>query len=115
MALYLRQNFVSAQYLENQLVEFSTNYIYAFILARSNWNCYTSFFKNLYQSYVPFLRQNFVSAQHLEYQLVEFHQILCMHSSWLDQAWASYTSFSEICTRRYVPVFTPILCFRSIS
>ena len=35
MALDLSQNFVSAQYLENKLVEFSPNFIYAFILIRS--------------------------------------------------------------------------------
>ena len=35
MALYLRQNFVSAQYLDNQLVELLSNFIYAYILTRS--------------------------------------------------------------------------------
>ena len=36
IALYLHQNFVSAQYLENQLVEFPPNFIYASILTRSS-------------------------------------------------------------------------------
>ena len=35
MALDLRQNFVSAQYLENQLIEFH-QILYAFILTRSS-------------------------------------------------------------------------------
>ena len=53
MALYLCQNFVSPQYLENQLVEF-----HQILYMHSSWqdlasDCYTSFFTNLYQSYGP--------------------------------------------------------------
>ena len=35
MALDLRQNFVSAQYLENNLIEFYQMFFYRFILTRS--------------------------------------------------------------------------------
>ena len=36
VALYLLQNFISTQYLDNQLVEFLPNFIYALVLARSS-------------------------------------------------------------------------------
>ena len=53
MALYLRQNFVSAQYLENQLVEFH-QILYTHLSWQDlAWDCYTSFFANLYPSYGP--------------------------------------------------------------
>ena len=53
MALYLRQNFFSTQYLENQLVEF-----HQVLYMHSSWqylalDSYMLFFANLYQSYGP--------------------------------------------------------------
>ena len=53
MALDLRQNFVSAQYLENKLTEFHqilNMHSYRQDLA---WDSYTLFFAHLYQSYGP--------------------------------------------------------------
>ena len=44
------------------------------------WDCYTSFFSNLYQSYGPLYRQNLVSVQYSENKLTEIHQIIYMHS-----------------------------------
>ena len=57
MALYLRQNFLSAQYLDNQSVEF-----HHMLYMHSSWqdlalDCYTSFFPHLYQSYGPLFMQ----------------------------------------------------------
>ena len=58
MALDLLQNFISSQYLENKLIDFLPNFIYAFILARSSLG--------LMHVMALYLRQNFVSAQYLE-------------------------------------------------
>ena len=59
MALDLGQNFVSVQYLENKWTEF-----YQILYMHSywqdiRWNCYTSFFACLYQSYGPWLTPKF--------------------------------------------------------
>ena len=53
MAFYLRQNFVSAQYLENHLVEFHQILYMQLSWQDVAWVCYTSFFTHLYQSYGP--------------------------------------------------------------
>ena len=82
MALYLHQNFVSSQYLENQLIEFHQILYMNSSLQDLAWNRYTSFFAHLYQTYGPFLSQNFISAQYPENKLTEIHQILYMHSYW---------------------------------
>ena len=79
MALYLSLNFVSAQYLENQSVEF-----HQILYMHLSWqdlalDCYTSFFTNLTRVMALDLHQNFVSAQYLENCLTYFHQILYMH------------------------------------
>ena len=49
MALDLRQNLVSAQYLENELTDFH-QILECIHLA---WDCCMSFFAHLYQSYGP--------------------------------------------------------------
>ena len=112
MVLDLRLNFVSAQYLENQLTEF-----YQILYLRSSWqdlawDCYTSFFAYLYQSYGPVFvselwpciyTKNFVSAQYLGNQLIEFHQILYMLLSWQDLARDCYTSFFAHLYQSYGP------------
>ena len=53
MALSLRQNFVSAQYLENQSVEFHQILYMHSSWQDLAWDCYILFFANLYQSYGP--------------------------------------------------------------
>ena len=53
MALYLCQILVSAQYLENQLVEFHQILCLHLPWQDLAWDCYTSFFAHLYQSYGP--------------------------------------------------------------
>ena len=63
MAFDLRQNFVSAQYFEDQLIELP-NFIYAFILTRSSLGLLHIIFRG-------FVR-DFVSAQYLENKLTEF-------------------------------------------
>ena len=53
MALDLRQNLVSAQYLDNYLTYFhQTLYMHSSWLDLA-WDCFTLFFANLYQSYGP--------------------------------------------------------------
>ena len=77
MALDLRQQFVSAQYVEIKLTEF-----HQIIYMHSYWqdlacDCYTSFFAQLFHSYGPFMaldfRRNFVFAQYVENKLTEFY------------------------------------------
>ena len=63
MALDLRQNFVSAHYLENYLT-----YVHQILYMHSYrqdlaWDCYTSFFRNLYQSYSPLLTPKYLENQ----------------------------------------------------
>ena len=88
-----RHNFVSAQCFEKNFKE-SNQILYVHLNWYDlPWDCYTSFFEHLYQSYGPWLCRNSVPAQYLENQLVEFHQILYMHSSLQDLACDCYTSF----------------------
>ena len=77
MALYLLQNFISAQYLENQLVEFLPNFIYASNLARSSSGLLHVIFCNFLPELCMALdlRLNFISIQYLEDKWTEFHQI----------------------------------------
>ena len=80
MALDLRRNFVSAQYLENQLVEFAKLYICIHI-DKVSLGIVTQYFSEICTRVMALdLRQNFVSAQYLENILTDFHQILSMHS-----------------------------------
>ena len=53
MALDLRQNFVSAQYLENQFVDFHQVLYMHSSWQDLAWNCYMSFLAHLHQSYGP--------------------------------------------------------------
>ena len=51
MALDLRQNFFSVKYLENKWTEFhQILYVHSY-RQHLRWDCYTSFFTHLYQSY----------------------------------------------------------------
>ena len=59
MALYLCQNFVFVQYLQNQLVEFHQILYMHSSWQYLAWNCYTSFFANLHQSYGPWFMSKF--------------------------------------------------------
>ena len=116
MALDLRQNFVSAQYLKNKLTDFHQILYMHWYWQDLAWDFYTSFFENWYQSYCP-ICQNFVSTQYLENRLVEFHQILYMymHSYWQDLAWDCYMSFFAHLYQSYGPWFTPKFRLPSIS
>ena len=80
MALYLCQNFVLAQYLENQLVEFHQILYMHLYLQDLAWDCYTTFLEICTRVMAFNLRLNFVSAQYLENRWTEFHKILYMHS-----------------------------------
>ena len=53
MALYLHQNFVSAEYLENHLVEFHQILYMHSSWQDLAWDCYTPFFAHLYKSNGP--------------------------------------------------------------
>ena len=69
MALDLRQNFVSAQYLVD-----------AFIMTRSNLGLLHVFFlHNCTRVMALDLCQNFLSAHYLENKSADFRQILYMH------------------------------------
>ena len=59
MALDLRQNFVSAQYLENYLIYFHQILYMHLYWQDLAWDCYTSFFGNLYQSHGPLFMPKF--------------------------------------------------------
>ena len=84
MALDLRQNFVSAQYLENQLVEFH-QILYMHSSGQDlAWDCYMSFFAHLYRVMALYLCQNLVYPQYPKNKLTEIHQIkfyVCIHSA----------------------------------
>ena len=85
MALNLCQNFVSAQYLGEQIDIISPNCIYAFILIYLG--IVTRHFLHICTKGMALdLSQNFLSAlqitirlPHLENKLTEFHQILCIY------------------------------------
>ena len=80
MALDLRQNFVSVQYLQNKWTEFhQILYMHSYCQdLRFDFTCH---FSHICTGVMALdLRQNFVSAQYHENKLTEFHQILYMHS-----------------------------------
>ena len=99
------------------------------------WECYTSFFAHLHQSYGPWVTPkfrfhsisweltdifspNFIYAfllTRLASKLIEFHQSLYLHLSWQELAWDCYASFFAYLCRSYVPLFTQKNCFRSIT
>ena len=107
MALYLRQNFVSTQYLEKQ---FSPNFIYASILARSSLRLFHIIFHKFLPELWPL-----IYAKILFPLYILFHQILYMHSYWQDLAWDCYTFFFGNLYQSYGPLFMPKFCFPSIS
>ena len=107
MAFDLRQNFVSAQYFENNLTDFHQILFVHSYWQDLAWDCYTSFFAHLYE--------NFISAQYLENNSTDFHQILFVHSYWQDLAWDCYMSFFPHLYQSYGSWFMPKFCFRSLS
>ena len=59
MALHYCQNFISAQYLENELTE-SDQILYAYHHWQDlAWDCYPSFFAKFWRSYSPWLTSEF--------------------------------------------------------
>ena len=76
---FVHHNFVSAQYLENKLIDF-----HQILYMNLYWHDlvldgYTSFLHICTRVMAFDLRQNFVSAQYLENKLTDFHQILYGH------------------------------------
>ena len=59
MALDVRQNFFSTQYLENKLTYFHQILYMHWYWQVLAWHCYVSFFQNLYQSYGPWFTTKF--------------------------------------------------------
>ena len=59
IALDFSQNFVSAKYLENKLTEFHQILYMHLYWQDLGWDCYTSFFTNLYQHYRPWFTAEF--------------------------------------------------------
>ena len=95
IALYLRQNFVSAQYLENHLVEFHQILYMHSSWQDLAWDCYTPFFAHLYQSYDPLFMPKF-RFRSICWELTDiFSPNFIIRSYWQDQAWDWYTSFLE--------------------
>ena len=75
MALDLRQNFLSAQYLESKLTEFHKFYI-CILNDKILLGIVTHYFLHICTGVMALdLCQNFVSAQYLENLSTEFHQI----------------------------------------
>ena len=80
MALDLRGNFFSAQYLENKLTDFHLIYICIYI-DKILFGIVTPPFWHICTKVMALdLRQKFVSAQYLENKSIDFYQILYMHS-----------------------------------
>ena len=80
IALYLRQNFVYAQYLENRSVEFHQIIYMHLYLQDLAWDGTRHFSHINTRVKALDLCQNFVSAQYFENKLTDFHQIVYMHS-----------------------------------
>ena len=56
---FVRHNFVSAQYLENNFIEFEQILYMHFYWQDLAWDCYASFFLHLYRSYGPWSTPKF--------------------------------------------------------
>ena len=110
-AFDLCQNFVSAQYLENKFTVFHQILYMHSYWQDLVWDCYTSFFPHLYQSYGPWSTLKKFSAQYLENKSTEFHQILYMNSYWQDLARDCYTSFFPNLYQSYGPWFCTKISF----
>ena len=77
MALDLRKKFVSAQYLENKLTNF-TKFDICIHIDKIYPGTVTSHFSHICTRVMALdLCQSFLSAQYLESKLTEFH--ICMH------------------------------------
>ena len=155
MVLYLLQNFISAQYLEKQLVDFHQILYMHSSWQDLAWDSYILFFANLYQSYGSWFTLKFrfhliswelldIFSPNLIYAFIltrsslgllhiifwkfapelwpfmpkfRFSSIswepigrispnlLYMHSSWQDLAWDCYTSFFTNLYQSYGPWF----------
>ena len=94
MALGLRQNFVSIQYLENNWIEFHLH-IYKIYIGMLH-----IIFSHICTRVMALnLGQNFLSVQYLQNKWTEFHQILYMQSYWQNLRQDCYTSFLLISSR----------------
>ena len=72
---------------------FSPNFIYAFILTRSNLGLlHNTFWVNVLELW-PLIYAKISFPLYILNKLVDFHQILYIHSYWQDLAWDCYTSF----------------------
>ena len=80
MALELRQNVLSAQFLENKLTKDHEKFNIHSYLQDQRCDCYIYFSQTCSRVMTLDLRQNFVSTQYHKIKLTEFHQILYMHS-----------------------------------
>ena len=104
MALYLCQNFVSAQYLEN------IGRIHQILFMHSSlqdlaWDCYTSFFANLYQSYVPWFNLKF-SFRSISWEPTDIFSPNFIYAFiWL---WSSL-GLLHIIFRNFVPELWPLI------
>ena len=89
------QNFVSAQYYENELTEFhQIVYMHSYWQDLAN-DYYTSFFAKFVPKLCSLIYDGyFVHAQYFENKSTECHQILYIHWYWQDLTLDCYTSFS---------------------
>ena len=116
MALDIRQNILSAQYLENKLTDFhQILYMHSYWQDLS-WDCYKSFFVHLYQSYslwfTPKLCFRTLSWEQNDRISPNFY--ICIHSDKIYIRIVAY-HFFHIWTRVMAPWFLPIFWFCSIS
>ena len=79
MALGYCQNFVSTQYLVNELVKFDQHFAYALTFTRSMLRLLCINFCKFTTVMALGYNQNFASAQYLGKKLMEFEQVLHMH------------------------------------
>ena len=79
MVLDYRKNIVSAQYLENELMELDQTLHICFDMTRSRFGLLPSILANIQHSYGPWLLSKFLFLLFFVNELMEFDQILYMH------------------------------------
>ena len=105
ITLYLLQNFVSAQYLENQSVEFHQILYMHSSWQNLAWDCYLHFSEICTRVMALDLRLNFISVQYLENKWTKFHQIF-IYAFILTR---STLGLLHIIFRTFVPELWPLI------
>ena len=99
-----------------QIDWFSPNFIYAFILTRSNLGLLHLSFHTFVPELWPLIYAKISFPLNISRNyLTDYHQILYMHSYWQDLAWDCCMSLFAHLYQGYNPWFTPKFYFRSLS